>query len=93
MSIIDDINSEINNMTFTNKIIVGIFRNNSKKHILNKIKKKYGTIMYDKYKNLIEVLIDITIEENISITEMKRDMDVLFGKCSHKPVRRNSWVE
>lgn len=87
MTIIDEIVDDLNKMTIRNKIIIGLTNKNKKDYCLNKMKIKYGELMYNKYNKLIESLIDIILNEdnyNMNTLSIKRDIDLLFCDCSIK---------
>ena len=98
MTLIDDIYTNLNNVTFTNQIIILFSSENRKKYALKKIKQKYGSLLFNKYECLINNLTDIILENNISRDDLKKDIDFLFctnqnilvRKNKIKPIRRNS---
>lgn len=90
MTIIDEVIDDLNKLTFRSKILSGLTLQNKQDYCLNKIKIKYGEIMYNKYIKIIIAVIDIVIcETSINQHEIKRDIDLLFCDCTKKTqVRR-----
>jgi len=88
MTLIDDIIIEITrkNTSFLPKLNC----NDKTTIIKNRIKKRYGELLYNKYSDLIEIVINKLIN-NSNCDEIKRDFDFLFCDCK-KRMRSNSWT-
>ena len=82
MSIIDEIYNELSQMSFNNNSVEDIYNSNKKISAINKIKKKYGSHIFNKYTNIIIALIDVAVDSKTTNIEFKRDMKLLFCKCS-----------
>ena len=89
MTLIDDIILELDKKYNNFNKLLPIIDN--KVYIKQKMKKRYGDILYLEYENIIELIIlKLTHADNKE--KVKRDLDILFCECKPKRQRSSSWT-